>query len=832
MARRKEILKTAFDNLKREFSELETLLTKDDRGEWIAFPERDAPEVLDGLSPSLPGPVRAGTSQYYLISCDCADIAAAFPAGEFSEARRRDATDVIEIAAAPCGDFELQPPGAFTEKLKMAARYSMKMAETEYASLHDSLTGVHNKAYFDRSLRSGLAWLLDFFKSASRNDHALESAFTGRNLGLIIFDIDNFKSFNDVFGHRAGDEVLRETASACEKAVSVFHGDAVLCRYGGEEFAVIVQGRSTKGIREIAETVRRTVENIDNEAVSSRLGLSMKLRRVTVSVGFSTHCLYTQYSCENGNPDPDQLFEAMIGKADMALYAAKRLGKNRVVSFGEIRQECSFVIDTIGSSAMVTAGYATGAAFGDSFVVYDSKYDGKSEIVDPATSKKIGVYPKFVKGTLRIEPDFTKFDNPLMERVSMCEISESSATRVASGDRCFPLPRKDSVLYNDLFLPAAATGISNYAAPLKSDEMEEAGAAFLISARDAFEELRTKTGGESAGNFFAAFSLAAEAVSSGALNRRLSSDKALLIFKKRADIADVERKIAARFEDLSCAFNIESRIHVSSMTSAQPSGTIPGDAERRLRITDLCGRFFGSTGIFRYGPEAHRNFGRFLYLCGMTDEALAELLECERFFGRESDPALLQYIGNVAMTAGDMKMAEKYLIEAEGFLPENVPVLCNIALLNCINGDFEKAASYYDKCCRLEPANAVHLNNLAFVIKASGGDLARARAIAEKALSLCAAEQKANFTDTLAEIYSASGDHAGAAALYEDIVKMTAFCPPVKTFLNLSGELLACSDTAGAWKAIRRARSHHDAETVAKEIDRLIDSINLARHSN
>lgn len=813
MGRKEERVKSVYLNLKREFADLETLFIADaaERGAgatgWLSFPPRDEPSAIGSLSASSPGPLRESTSDFFYIGEEGLGMVAAFPAG------RRNGPGTVEAA-------------------KMAARYCLKMAESEYDSLHDALTGIHNKAFFDRTLRGAIAWLAGFFASAPDEDHPLESVFDGKNVGLILFDIDNFKSFNDVYGHRAGDAVLRATAIACENALvadaGAAGGEVSLCRYGGEEFAVITRGVSAAGIERIAEKVRKAVEAVDTDEVARKIGLALKLRKVTVSAGTAEYNLYSHYCTEPGPPDAEKIFVGLIERSDMALYAAKRLGKNRVAAFGEIAGGCSAVIDRIGPNAMVTAGYATGASFGDVFEVYDSRYDGKSDIVDPATSKKIGVYPRYVKGTLSVKPDFTRFDQPLMERVCMCEISESPGTPIGAGDRCHPVPRPERELHNDVFLPLKLTGVAKYF-PAGDEEVDFSLAA-MASAGESFSELRQSAGDESVAGFFAMFASALERLSVGGRAFRLSSDRALLLFGECADSERKEGEFASAFAEITDRFGLKNTIRVSFLSGRAGKPLSLREACRRLRLTDLGARFFGKKGRERYGPAAHRNYALFLYLCGRAGEALSELLKCEGIFGRGSDPAIFEYVGNIAMKTGDLKLSEEYLLEAEKSMPGNALVLGNLALLYFRLGDLGRAAAFYEKCLLIEPGNPTYLNNLAYTLLVSRGDLAAARRHCQKALSLCDETRRANFTDTLAAVCAAEGDHAGAAGLYGEVVKMESFFPRAEVLVNLARELLACSDTAGAWKALRRARSHPDAERLKSAIDELVDAINLARH--
>lgn len=159
----------------------------------------------------------------------------------------------------------------------------------------DGLTRIANRASFDKRLE----------EEVSRALAAHEP------LGLIMVDVDDFKSFNDNFGHRAGDEVLRSVAG-CLEQVSKGIGNAY--RYGGEEFTILLTREATMRIRELVESIRRAI-------TSSRIDHEGTRMQVTVSVG--AVCL---------QPDRDELSpEQLVEQADRCLYKAKRAGRNRAV---------------------------------------------------------------------------------------------------------------------------------------------------------------------------------------------------------------------------------------------------------------------------------------------------------------------------------------------------------------------------------------------------------------------------------------------------------------------------------------------------------------------
>jgi diguanylate cyclase (GGDEF)-like protein len=155
----------------------------------------------------------------------------------------------------------------------------------------DALTGLHNRHYFE-------AELARFFRGG---------AHAGLQGAVLLFDLDEFKYVNDTFGHFAGDAMLLRVAG--ETRALVRETDS-LCRLGGDEFAVFMPHASLEGAMVLAERIVRTVGRMALEIDGQPL-------RLTASLGVA-HC-----------PDHGQGAEELVSHADMAMYQAKRLGKNR-----------------------------------------------------------------------------------------------------------------------------------------------------------------------------------------------------------------------------------------------------------------------------------------------------------------------------------------------------------------------------------------------------------------------------------------------------------------------------------------------------------------------
>ena len=178
--------------------------------------------------------------------------------------------------------------------LERGAYYSMS-EELKMLSMTDPLTGLFNRRYFRERL----------YEEVERVKRHNECFTT------FIIDIDNFKSFNDRFGHLAGDEVLKGVARAIRDAVRSMD---VVARYGGEEFAVILPHTNKKDSTVIAERIRKGVQEFkpDNPEIDVW---------PTISLGVAEF------------PGDASHIDDLINKADKAMYLAKRMGKNKVVVY-------------------------------------------------------------------------------------------------------------------------------------------------------------------------------------------------------------------------------------------------------------------------------------------------------------------------------------------------------------------------------------------------------------------------------------------------------------------------------------------------------------------
>lgn len=161
-------------------------------------------------------------------------------------------------------------------------------------AITDSLTGLFNRRHFEEILRDEVTRIQRY----------------GGQVALAMLDLDFFKNYNDTLGHLAGDELLKDLSRMLRRHI---RATDVLARYGGEEFGLIMVNTSKDEAVAAMERLRGLIE-----AYPFRGGSIQPLGRLTISIGIA------------GVPDDGTEFEEMVRRADAALYAAKRLGRNQV----------------------------------------------------------------------------------------------------------------------------------------------------------------------------------------------------------------------------------------------------------------------------------------------------------------------------------------------------------------------------------------------------------------------------------------------------------------------------------------------------------------------
>ena len=163
-------------------------------------------------------------------------------------------------------------------------------------AIHDGLTGIYNRRYFDETLAR--EWKRTMREKAP--------------LSLIMLDIDYFKKYNDTYGHQAGDECLRQVATTISGALR--RPADMAARYGGEEFVVVLPNFKLENSAKFGETIRAKIEALKMEHKQSDANPF-----ITVSLGIASVV-----------PSSISSYEELVGAADKALYSAKNKGRNRV----------------------------------------------------------------------------------------------------------------------------------------------------------------------------------------------------------------------------------------------------------------------------------------------------------------------------------------------------------------------------------------------------------------------------------------------------------------------------------------------------------------------
>jgi diguanylate cyclase (GGDEF)-like protein len=189
---------------------------------------------------------------------------------------------------------DIQPLESVADICAAAIQNAHNFDRMKQLAYVDGLTGIHNRRYFEMRI-------VEELERASR--------FQGR-MSLIMLDIDHFKRMNDEFGHLLGDEMLRTVSSILKQQLRKMD---MVCRYGGDEFAIVVPETSGESAMKVAEKLRRQVETHFFPGVP---------RSVTISCGVADY------------PTHGITRDEVVAAADAALYIAKQAGRNRVASAG------------------------------------------------------------------------------------------------------------------------------------------------------------------------------------------------------------------------------------------------------------------------------------------------------------------------------------------------------------------------------------------------------------------------------------------------------------------------------------------------------------------
>ena len=207
-------------------------------------------------------------------------------------------TRPLYLTNIPVDSTKHTPPWAATaiaERTTIALAALRRQEQLQSRAIRDALTGLFNRGFMEEALA------IEQRRALRRNT----------SIGVMMLDVDHFKRYNDSFGHAAGDALLRAIGDILQRTVR--EGD-MPCRYGGEEFVVILPGADLDTTRQRAEALRATIEGWRPEPGDSALG------KVTVSIGVACY------------PQHGMTWQAVLKRADQALYAAKHAGRNRILT--------------------------------------------------------------------------------------------------------------------------------------------------------------------------------------------------------------------------------------------------------------------------------------------------------------------------------------------------------------------------------------------------------------------------------------------------------------------------------------------------------------------
>jgi len=199
---------------------------------------------------------------------------------------------LVRLDGEDLDQSQLRMAAVISERMALAVANIRLREELKAQSIRDPLTGLFNRRFMEESLDREL-------QRANRDQSTI---------GAIMLDIDHFKLFNDTFGHDGGDAILKEFTAVLAAGT---RAEDIVCRYGGEEFLILLPGASLEDTRRRAESLLASIRNM---AVVSR---GRKLGPVSASMGVAVY------------PKHGAGVASLIAAADDALYQAKKRGRDR-----------------------------------------------------------------------------------------------------------------------------------------------------------------------------------------------------------------------------------------------------------------------------------------------------------------------------------------------------------------------------------------------------------------------------------------------------------------------------------------------------------------------
>jgi diguanylate cyclase (GGDEF)-like protein len=216
-----------------------------------------------------------------------------------------DTIGILQFNFRPAGEHEPNGDGglestrgqlavALAEHIGLALANLRLREALRNQSIIDPLTGLFNRRYLEQTLER----------------ECRRAVRAARPLAVLMLDVDHFKRFNDTWGHEGGDAVLKELAALLR---ATFRGEDVACRYGGEEFVLVLADTSLETAHHRAEELRQRVAELSVRLNNQPVGA------ITASLGLA------------GLPQHGVAPDSLLAAADQALYDAKHAGRNRVM---------------------------------------------------------------------------------------------------------------------------------------------------------------------------------------------------------------------------------------------------------------------------------------------------------------------------------------------------------------------------------------------------------------------------------------------------------------------------------------------------------------------
>ena len=181
--------------------------------------------------------------------------------------------------------------------LSVSLKNTLLYLQMQDMARRDGLTGIYNRAYFNEI----------FY------DISVKAADEGRNLSVAMLDIDKFKNVNDTYGHLAGDAVIKMVANVVNSFAKQYKG--VACRYGGEEFLLILPGKNVEEAYETVVLMHDTIRSTEVEFEQYRI-------HVNASIGIASY------------PETTKTVHELLSKSDEAMYFGKEHGRGVVIIDG------------------------------------------------------------------------------------------------------------------------------------------------------------------------------------------------------------------------------------------------------------------------------------------------------------------------------------------------------------------------------------------------------------------------------------------------------------------------------------------------------------------